>query len=206
MEQQQVRRRRGPSKGDLRERAILETARALVAHKPLAQITIDELAGGAGISRSSFYFYFDSKHAVIAGLLRELAVRLDADSVEWFAGSGPDDGSLRRTVAVSAELWRDHWQLLRQALLDPDPDPALKDLRSRINARYVGQMAARIERDRLAGVAPPGPPHADALALALVQLMSAALSTAAEQGDPALASGELVSTITTVMRRAIYAR
>jgi AcrR family transcriptional regulator len=203
---QELRRRRGPSKGDLREQAILETARRLVAALPLSQITIDELASGAGISRSSFYFYFDSKHAVIAALLRDLATQLHAETEDWFAGSGPDDDSLRRALAISAELWRDHWRLLRQALLDPDPEPVLGELRTRIVDRFVGQMAARIERDRIAGLAPPAPPETQALARALVQLMSTALSAAAETGDPALADGELVETLTTVLQRTIYAR
>jgi AcrR family transcriptional regulator len=203
---QEVRRRRGPSKGDLRERAILDTARSLVERAPLSQITIDDLATGAGISRSSFYFYFDSKHAVIAALLRELSARLYDETEDWFVGSGPDDDSLRRALAISAQLWQDHWQLLRQALLDPDPDPLLAELRGRIVDRFVRQVGARIDRDRTAGVAPPGPPETEALSRALVQLMWAAFSTAAEAGDPALASGELVDTLTIVMQRAIYAR
>ena len=62
-------RRRGrPSKGDLKEAAILDTAWHLLAEKPVTAITIEELAAGAGISRSSFYFYFDSRDAVVRAL------------------------------------------------------------------------------------------------------------------------------------------
>lgn len=203
---QQIGRRRGPTKGDLREQAILDTARSLVARTPLSQITIDDLASGAGISRSTFYFYFDSKHAVIAALLRELSAQLYDQTDDWFAGSGPDDDSLRRALAISAQLWQEHWQLLRQALLDPDPDPLLAELRARIVDRFVRQVGARIDRDRTTGVAPAGPPETQALARALVQLMWAAFSTAAEADEPALANGGLVDTLTTVMQRAIYAR
>src|SRR2546425_883486 len=101
-------RRRAPSKGDRRERALLDTARALLARKPLADITIDELAGGAEISRSSFYFYFDSKLAVVVTLLHELTSELNADASPWLDGIEPDEAGLRRAIAALAAIWRTH--------------------------------------------------------------------------------------------------
>src|SRR5689334_12591062 len=75
-------RRRGPRNGDLKEAAILDTAWELLAEKPLSLITIEDLASGAGISRSSFYFYFDSKEAVIVALSGRVADEIrDATSV-----------------------------------------------------------------------------------------------------------------------------
>src|ERR671931_102010 len=58
-------RRRGPSKGDRTSQAILDTAERLLAERDLSAITIDELATGAGISRSAFYFHFESREAVL---------------------------------------------------------------------------------------------------------------------------------------------
>ncbi len=63
-------RRRTPRKGDLTEQAILDTAARLLAERPLSEIGIDELARGAGISRSSFYFYFASREALLRTLGR----------------------------------------------------------------------------------------------------------------------------------------
>ena len=65
-----ARGRRGtrPS-GDDRELAILETAERLLEERPLADISVDDLAKGAGISRPTFYFYFPSKDAVLLTLL-----------------------------------------------------------------------------------------------------------------------------------------
>src|SRR5204863_2300854 len=56
-------------RGDDRERAILETAERLLAERPLHEVSIDDLARGAGISRPTFYFYFPSKDAVLLALL-----------------------------------------------------------------------------------------------------------------------------------------
>src|SRR5439155_15318395 len=164
------RRRSGPSKGDLRERAILDAARRLVADKPLARITIDELAGAAGISRSSFYFYFDSKTAVIARLVDDIAEEMNADAAEWTGGQDADAAALRRGLTTSARLWRDHGPLLRQVLLDPEPEPAIAALRARLTGQAIDQAAGRIRRDREAGLAPPGPPDDHELARALTPL------------------------------------
>src|SRR5829696_3078398 len=55
--------------GDEREKAILETAERLLGERSLSEISVDDLARGAGISRPSFYFYFSSKEAVLLTLL-----------------------------------------------------------------------------------------------------------------------------------------
>lgn len=181
------------SKGDLRERAILDAARELLRSTPVAHITIDQLAAGAGISRSSFYFYFDSKAALLEALLDEIADEMTESACRWLDGSGDDLAALRHTLEVSAGLWRDHGPLLRQALLAEDPEFAC--FRDRIVAGYITQIAARIQRDRAAGLAVPGP-DAESLALALIRMKFAVLST--DSSDTA------IDTLAVVIRRAIY--
>src|ERR1700753_2914885 len=58
--------------GDDREQAILATAERLLEERPLADISVDDLAKGAGISRPTFYFYFRSKNAVLLSLLDQM--------------------------------------------------------------------------------------------------------------------------------------
>lgn len=191
-----MRRREGLSKGDRRERAILTTARTLLAARPMSQITIDDLAAGAGISRSSFYFYFDSKLAVLRALLDGIGDQMAADTADWLCGESSDEDSLRRSLATSVRLWREHGPLLRQALVADDPDPELRAFRERIVDGFVVKAAQRIQRDRDTGAAPPGP-EPEALARALVQMKFAVLSTSA--GDDTV-----VDTLATIMQRAIY--
>jgi TetR/AcrR family transcriptional regulator, ethionamide resistance regulator len=54
-------RRSARPSGDDRELAILTTAEQLLKNRPLADISVDDLAKGAGISRPTFCFYFKSK-------------------------------------------------------------------------------------------------------------------------------------------------
>ena len=68
--------------GDDRESAILETAEELLKARPLADISVDDLAKGAGISRPTFYFYFRSKDAVLQTLLERVIAEADASLQE----------------------------------------------------------------------------------------------------------------------------
>ena len=49
---------------------ILEVADRLFSSRGMDEVTIDDMASGADISRRSFYHYFDSKHAVLVPLAR----------------------------------------------------------------------------------------------------------------------------------------
>ncbi|SDT81398.1 TetR/AcrR family transcriptional regulator [Actinoplanes derwentensis] len=189
-------RRRGPSKGDRRERAILETARTLLARKPLAEITIDELATGAEISRSSFYFYFDSKLAVVVALLHGISGELGRDSGPWLDGAGPDAEALREALTALAVLWRDQGRLLTGALAAAPGCPPLAQWRDELRTAHVHRLAARIERDRAAGLAPAGP-GARVLAGLIDDLRTAAFTASA---DPEA----LVADLVTVELRMIY--
>ena len=58
--------------GDDRERAILATFERLLGERGLHEISIDDIARGAGISRPTFYFYFASKEAVLLSLFERM--------------------------------------------------------------------------------------------------------------------------------------
>src|SRR6185503_19320605 len=65
-------RRATRASGDDRERAILESAERLLEEKPLSEISVDDLAKGAGISRPTFYFYFPSRDAVVLTIIERM--------------------------------------------------------------------------------------------------------------------------------------
>ena len=70
-------RRSARPSGDDREQAILATARRLMEERPFGEVSVDDLARGAGLSRPTFYFYFKSKEAVLLSLLEPLLARVD---------------------------------------------------------------------------------------------------------------------------------
>lgn len=191
-------RRRGPTKGDLRERAILDAARTLLEAKPLSAVTTDELAGGAGLSRSSFYFYFDSKVAVLAALLEELSIELREENSPWLDSDGPSLPALRSATAHTVTLWRTSAGLLRQAFTGDDAQ--LVAWRDALVDRGIRRTAAKVERDRAAGLAPAGPPSA----VALARMLHGAKTELLLHRDPSTGDEALVEDVVGATLRLVY--
>jgi len=205
-------RRRGVRKGDAREADILRTFEGLIATKPLSAIGIDELALGAGISRSAFYFYFASKDAVLTSLLDSLEENLLAENADWYDG-GPAEPALRRSLQHGAALWSARGPLLSLIYQASDvPEPVLR-FRARSLERQQRGAVERIERERAAGLAPAGPPSAAVLAAALIQLRTGLLHQTFGPGNdqPAVENGrlptdrdQLIEDLLAVMLRLLY--
>jgi AcrR family transcriptional regulator len=90
--------------GDEREAAILATAERLLEERALADISVDDLARGVGISRPTFYFYFPSKDAVFLALVDRL--------VEQTAIRQGD--LIERLAEDPARRWREGLEVFRQ--------------------------------------------------------------------------------------------
>src|ERR1700761_9142664 len=89
-------RRSARPSGDDRELAILTTAEQLLEQRSFAEISVDDLAKGAGLSRPTFYFYFKSKEAVLLSLLEPMIIRADAEF----------DGAAQRLPDDPRRVWR----------------------------------------------------------------------------------------------------
>jgi len=197
--------RRGPGKGDLKERAILATCERLLSERPLREIAVDELAAGADISRPSFYFYFESKNAVLRALVGRVADEMYAEAEGWLEHE--DDSpevTVSRSIGAAAQQWRDHGPVLRAAVQTWGSVPELRAFWEDVVRRFVKQSAARIAEERESGTAPPGP-DPEALAKALIWMNERCFYTTSLGADPSLDDDELVPTLTAIWLRSIYA-
>lgn len=64
-------KQRGPTlrrRGDKQRQAILQAVRELLEERPFAELSVATISNRAGVARSGFYFYFDSKYSVLAQL------------------------------------------------------------------------------------------------------------------------------------------
>ena len=200
-----ARRRRGPTKGDLKEAAILDCAWELLGSKPASEITIEELARGAGISRPTFYFYFASRDAVV----RALAARVGQELYDTFGAplvstSGDPQGVVRAAVAAYMDRWRTEGRVLRAMVPLSEGDGGLRDFWEPISGRMVDTIASSIEAERDAGRALPGPPSAPDLASALVAMLWRSGFELSVDQPSAAEQRRRVDTLTTVCRRAVY--
>jgi TetR/AcrR family transcriptional regulator, ethionamide resistance regulator len=197
-------RRRTPRKGDLTEQAILDTAERLLAERPLSEIPIDELARGAGISRPSFYFYFESREAILRALSERMSEELYSSSRVWLRRVHESTAdAIRRALEANVVLWREHGPVLRATLQASERDPEMRRFWDDVWRRFVDATAEQIERERAAGLA-PSTPAARSLASVLITMNHQSFYQASLSRHPAKTYRELVDVLVTVWLRSVY--
>jgi AcrR family transcriptional regulator len=197
-------RRAARPSGDDRELAILETATRLLDERPLHEISVDDLAKGAGISRPTFYFYFPSKDAVLMTLIERVIVEADSalESVSdqtptdrqafwrtginfFFAGFGAHKGVSRAGYAARATI------------------PEAGELWSRFMQKWIDNTARIIESERARGEAPVTLPAHD-LATALNLMNERVLIASFADETPAVPEDRVLDTLVHTWITAIY--
>ncbi|MEZ0363557.1 TetR/AcrR family transcriptional regulator [Mycobacterium sp. pUA109] len=189
--------------GDDRELAILTTAERLLEQRPLADISVDDLAKGAGLSRPTFYFYFRSKDAVLLTLFERVIVEADS-ALEAMAANPPSDvKALWRTgINVFVETFGAH----RAVSLAADAartNADIRDLWSRFMQKWVGHIAVVIEAERARGAAPVTLPAHD-LSAALNLLNERMMLATFGDERPAVADEHLLDTLVHIWVSSVY--
>jgi AcrR family transcriptional regulator len=189
-------------KGDERRGAILEALGDLLRDRPLNDISVRDLSERAGVSRSTYYFYFPSKSAAVMALLAELQEHVFTLAQSWYdGGPGPPRQRLRDGLAAAVESWRRNpaWTTAILDAVATDPDGGA------IWQTYVDGYINRVA-DRIAADAPPGErPQPHELAVGLVTMLFAMMERDVRAiqatGEPLT---DLVDTITFIWHASIY--
>jgi AcrR family transcriptional regulator len=200
-------RRASRPSGDDRELAILATAESLLAERSLAEISIDDLARGAGISRPTFYFYFPSKDAVLLTLLDRVTVEAEAELTRTgvLDGVPPDDPADYWRAAITAfhETFRRHRPVALACAAVQATNPEVQRLWSRVTEGWVRYTTTAIETERQRGAAPGGVPARE-LAIALCSMNERVLLATLGGGGPTIAEADVVDVLLTVWLRTVY--
>jgi AcrR family transcriptional regulator len=192
------------SSGDDRERAILETAERLLEERPLHEISVDDLARGAGISRPTFYFYFASKDVVLLTLLDRMVEEARAsrgDALERFAEDPPH--WLRQGITAIYETFRSHRAVALAAADARVMSPEVRELWSGVMEGFVHETVAAIETERARGAAPEGLPASD-LAIVLNSMNERVLHATFAGEAPAVEEQNVIDVLVAVWLSAIY--
>jgi AcrR family transcriptional regulator len=189
--------------GDDREQAILETAERLLGERPLHEISVDDLARGAGISRPTFYFYFSSKEAVLLALLDRVAE--EATAARDSALDVPPDDPMRRLregIRGTFETFRAHRAVMMAAADARAGSQEIGEVWTRVMEGFVSGAAEAIEQARAAGLAADGVP-ARQLAIALNLMNERVLHATFAGYEPSIPEAEVVDALAGVWFSAI---
>jgi AcrR family transcriptional regulator len=198
-------RRATRASGDDRERAILETTERLLEERPLSEISVDDLAKGAGISRPTFYFYFPSKDAVVLAIIDRLvaaAAGSREQALKTLAAGDPRAG-LRQALEDLYSAFRSRRAVTLAAAELRMTNPEARALWAEVMEGWVADVTAVIEAERARGAAPPGEPARD-IAIALVQMNERVQYATFADESPSLEQDRVLDVLVEIWLRAIY--
>jgi len=197
-------RRSARPSGDDREQAILATAERLLGERSFADISVDDLAKGAGLSRPTCYFYFKSKDAVLLSLLEPMIARADAEF----------DGAAQRLPVDPRRVWRNgikafftafdsHRAVARAGTEALATSSELRAVWSGFMQKWIDHTTAMITAERARGAAPETIPAAD-LATSLNQMNERTMMATLSAEQPAVIEDRVVDTLAHIWVSSIY--
>lgn len=190
--------------GDDREAAILATAERLLNERPFSEISVDDLAKGAGLSRPTFYFYFPSKDAVLVTLVEQVILEADAAS-EGLADRLPEDPyeAWRTGINVFFEAFVKHKGVTRAGHASRASNREIQELLATFMQKWIDRTADSIEAERARGAAPTTLPAQD-LATALNLMNERVLFASFSDEQPAIPREHVLDTLVHIWVTSIY--
>lgn len=166
-----------------------------------ADLKVERIARGAGISRTAFYFYFRDKRDLLEQLTEEVNAELYAQAGIWWSGSGDPGVELREALSRIAAVYGEHGVLLRAIVEVSTYDEEVARLWRTLLGRFVDATQRRIEAETGAGRAAVPQPAATAFALCWMteRTLYQQLVQELTVGVP-----ELVEALAAIWERSIY--
>jgi TetR/AcrR family transcriptional regulator, ethionamide resistance regulator len=197
-------RRAARPSGDDRQLAILETAERLLEERPLAEISVDDLAKGAGISRPTFYFYFPSKDAVLLTLMDRVIAEAHAAREVLLANPPKDRNAFWRAgIGVYYSTFHAHQALAAPWSVAKYTNSEARTLWADFMQTSIDHTTSVIETERARGGAPDNVPARE-LATSL-NLLNEAVMTASFAGQtPALPDERVLDNLVHIWLNTIY--
>lgn len=144
-------------RGDKQRHAIVQAVRELLEEKPFAELSVSTISDRAGVARSGFYFYFDSKYAVLAQILGEVAHELE-ELTHDFAPRGDDETPAefaKRMVGSAAAVYAHNDPVMSACNIARNTDAEIRDILDGYNDAIIDQIVPIVEAEIRGGTADP---------------------------------------------------
>jgi AcrR family transcriptional regulator len=142
---QQVRRTRG----DRQREAIVTAVRDLLQERSFADLSVSTISERAGVARSGFYFYFDSKYAVLAVILADAGELLDS-LTHHFAPREPGETPAvfaKRMVGSAAAVYANDDPVLKACAVARNTDAQIREMMDDFYDGIIDKLIALLEQD-----------------------------------------------------------
>ena len=190
--------------GDERQDAILVTAEALLGQRAFDDISIEDLARGAGISRPTFYFYFASKDEVLLALLDRVITEVEHRIAELPRDFESDPaGAWTRSIGMFVEVFVSHRGVSIAAIAARARNDEVRALWSKSMQSWADFSTDVIQSEQARGAAPGGIDAHD-LAVSLNLMNERVITAVLNQESPAIAEPRALDVLSTIWIRSIY--
>jgi AcrR family transcriptional regulator len=144
-------------RGDKHRQAILQAVRELLEERPFSELSVSTISLRAGVARSGFYFYFDSKYAVLAQMLAEAAEELE-ELTQYFAPRQPGESPeqfAKRMVGSAAAVYAHNDPVMTACNAARNTDIEIRDILDKQFEAVLGQIVAIVDAEMKSGTAHP---------------------------------------------------
>jgi AcrR family transcriptional regulator len=170
-------------RGDKHRQAIMQAVRELLEERPFAELSVSTISLRAGVARSGFYFYFDSKYAVLAQILAEATEELE-ERTHYFAPRQPGESPeqfAKRMVGSAAAVYAHNDPVMTACNAARHTDIEIRDILEDQFEGVLRQITAIVEAEMRGGTANPISDDIPTLVRTLAGTTALALS-----GDPVM--------------------
>src|SRR4051794_20066381 len=136
-----------------RERVIASTLK-LAEKGSFRELTIDEIARSAGVSRPAFYTHFSDKEELLLAAVGEVSGDLYEMADRWWHGVGPPAERVRRAIEGVVSVYAADARLLRIAAEVATYDDAVRALWLDIAERFIEATADHVRSEQDVGLIP----------------------------------------------------
>jgi AcrR family transcriptional regulator len=160
-------------KAERTRQAILDAALKFLWSHPFRDLTIAELMGQTGVSRSGFYQYFADLHGLMEHLLDDLEEEVLEVAKPWFSTEENGASQLAETLSGVVDVCYKRGPILRAVVEAAPMDERLEQAWKKFLKVFDRAVADRIRLEQANSIAPEF--DADAMAIALNRMDVATL-------------------------------
>ncbi len=139
------------------EQQLLAATERLMSDGPaFTELSVDRLATEAGISRATFYVYFEDKGQLLRELARQVFGELSEGAHQWWdTADRHDPEDARRSMASIIAIYRRHQTLVTAVIETAAYDPDVAEFYQQMLDDIIGNTEAVIERGKAGGLIRP---------------------------------------------------
>jgi AcrR family transcriptional regulator len=141
----QVRR----SRGDRQREAIILAVRELLETRRFSDLSVSLISERAGVARSGFYFYFDSKYEVLAFILKDALAELDTLTHD-FAPRDPGESAsafAKRMVGSAATVFASTDPVMAACTVAQNTDADIRSMMNDFEDAVIDKIVGVVEQD-----------------------------------------------------------